>query len=243
MSMAQRGKSSTKRATATGVIVSKVTTGATKRSGRTAPGRTRRAVPEMVVANESKLVDALAQILGDKTVSAEGLSELLVTSKPADVSGLRQALDGIIAGSEDLDPELWGPAPSEHDLEVARERAAQAGRAALDAALADAWSRDEVAVHLGISPQAVSKQVANQRLISIRRAGQPRFPRWQFTAEGVVAGIPELMEAFDSPVALSSWATTPAADLDGRAPADVLRTRRGLDRVRELLVSVGPAAW
>lgn len=37
------------------------------------------------------------------------------------------------------------------------------------------------------------------------RAGQPRFPRWQFTEEGVVAGITDLVEAFDSPVALTSW--------------------------------------
>lgn len=239
--MGQREKSSGKSTSLRGAAKPKrvLARDSTRRSERAGARR----VPKSVVAHESKLSDVLTSIVGHKKVSAAGLSALLVKSGPAAVSGLRDALDNVIASSSGLDPEIWGPDPLQQDLDAARKHGAQIRHEVLDAALADAWSRDEVAAHLGISPQAVSKQAAGSRLASIKRAGQHHFPSWQFTDDGVVVGVFDLTKAFVSPIALTSWVTTPSVDLGGQTPAEELRTRHGLDRVRELLVSVGPAAW
>ena len=46
-----------------------------------------------------------------------------------------------------------------------------------------------------------------------------------------------------TPLALTTWATAPSADLDGRTPAEALTERGGVQRVVDAARALTPAAW
>jgi hypothetical protein len=96
---------------------------------------------------------------------------------------------------------------------------------------------------LGITAQAISKRASNEQLVAIRHGGQSWYPRWQFTDDGVVPGVPELLQRFSSKLALTAWMTTSFADLDGGTPAEMLRRRSGQRRVLELAQAASAEAW
>ncbi len=140
---------------------------------------------------------------------------------------LRGALIEPTRSVRRLDPALWGPAP---DADEARgAAAANAVRVARERAevAADALSREAIADLLGISAQAVSNRIRQDRLVAIREGRRWLLPVWQFDsalADPVLPGIPDALHAWPgSPVALSRWARTPSRDLDARTPAAALR--------------------
>jgi hypothetical protein len=192
---------------------------------------------------------ALSAVAGASRITVKQLAKQLAVSDRASLRALRDVLDDLIARmtttrqTDTLEPELWGKSPSKSRVASTRRRAEEVRRQALSEALEGALTRAEVSERLNISPQAVSKRLSNGQLAAIKYAGKPRFPLWQFTDDDVVAGIDTLVEAFPSTVALSSWANSPSPDLDGRTPAQELKTRRGNARVLELLQSTSAAAW
>lgn len=77
---------------------------------------------------------------------------------------------------------------------------------------------------LGISKQAVADRVRRRTILSgTTRQGRVVYPVFQFHGRRLVDGISEVASRFrGTPVdnwAICAWFTTPAADLDGSAPA------------------------
>jgi len=161
--------------------------------------------------------------------------------------GLRDA-DLAVAPAESppdpLDDKLWGPEPTAEDLAEADRIGRAAVQGALGAALDGALTRDQAADRIGVTPQAVSERRKADKLLGLRRGREWRFPAWQFADDGTVPGLEELIAGWPgTPLALSTWATRPSVDLEGRTPAQTLTRRYGPDRVIKLAHSLGDAAW
>jgi hypothetical protein len=84
------------------------------------------------------------------------------------------------------------------------------------------WSVQAVALHLGITRQAVAKRVRGRRLLAldIGRHGQA-YPAWQFVRGGVLSGLEPVLEALawmqlSFFLGASPW-------LDDRSPLEALR--------------------
>ena len=76
---------------------------------------------------------------------------------------------------------------------------------------------------LGVTKQAVSKR----RLLALTTgSGRVVYPAFQFTSSGVVPGLADLLAVLDeslvSPWTVASWLASPAVELDGARPIDVL---------------------
>jgi hypothetical protein len=155
---------------------------------------------------------------------------------------LRQEVD---AGATDqLDETLWGRAPSDRELALARRASYAKLEDALRDALSDALTREQAATRLGITPQAVSKRVASGGLIALRRGRASRLPAWQFYEDGTLPGLKQLIAAYPGgALSLTIWATSPTPDLDGSTPARALAHRSGVSRVLEAARALTPAAW
>jgi hypothetical protein len=95
------------------------------------------------------------------------------------------------------------------------------------------WSAQDVAAHLGISRQAVDKRRKGRRLLGLPtgRHGYS-YPAWQFTREGTLPGLEEVLGSLSDhdPWMSASFLMEPSARLDDKRPLDVLR-RGGLAEV------------
>lgn len=197
-----------------------------------------------------ELAIALERRLGRRSVTADELATELSTGEAAEQVSLLDAMDRMVARRfaaeppDEVDETVWGPAPSAAQLATAHEAAAKAVDGALRRVLADALTREQAAAVLGISPQAVSKRVAGDELVALRRGRLLRFPAWQLRDHEALPGLSRVIGAYrGSPLSLSVWATAPSADLDGATPAQMLGRRDGLPRVLDLLASVNASAW
>jgi hypothetical protein len=80
-----------------------------------------------------------------------------------------------------------------------------------------------------------------------RRAAPRRrlaVPAVEFTSNGTLPALDELIAVWPGTlVSLSTWATTPSADLGGRTPAEELGRRGGPERVVELVRALAESAW
>jgi hypothetical protein len=195
-----------------------------------------------------RLVEELVKRLGDGPLTARELAaELVAEDVPLDLIG---ALDDALsraaeAGeSDELDERVWGLAPSAERLAEARRVARGALDEALARALAGSLTREQAARRLGVTPQAISKRLASRGLVALRRGRVRRFPAWQFHEDGALPGLAQVIAAFPgSTLSLTSWATTPSADLDDAAPAQALTRHDGVARVLEAVHALNPAAW
>jgi hypothetical protein len=201
-----------------------------------------------VTPEAQRLAEALVKRFGDGPLTARELAaELVAEEAPVDlIEALDDALSRVAeAGeSDELDQRLWGPAPSAERLAEARRAAHGALDEALERALARSLTREEAARRLGVTPQAISKRLGSGGLVALRRGRVRRFPVWQFHEDGVLTGLEQLISEFPGSVlSLTTWATTPAADLDDVTPAQALTRRAGLARVLEAVRALTPAAW
>jgi hypothetical protein len=196
----------------------------------------------------TQLAEAIAKHVGNGAVTPSQLAaELVSLEAPTDLlAAFEDALSRAAAAQEwhGFDDALWGPAPTESELAEARRRARAELDDALAVALSDALGREAVARRLGISPQAVSKRLGAGSLVALSRGRAKHFPAWQFHEDGVLPGLAEVIDAYPgTPLALTVWATSPSADLDGRTPAEALTERGGVQRVVDAAQALSPAAW
>jgi hypothetical protein len=191
-----------------------------------------------------RLAAELTACVGAGPFTAEELAGALVgLERP---NALFRTLSEVLVGDADdeLDETLWGPAPTAAQLAAAQQAGQAAVDEALEAALAGALTRAQAGRRLRISSQAVSKRVAGGRLIALRRGREKRLPSWQFHEDGVLPGLPQLIEAWPgTPLALTVWATSPSADLGGLPPARVLTQPGGVPRVLGAIEPLTPKAW
>jgi hypothetical protein len=159
----------------------------------------------------------------------------------------RDALNAAPAGSPTgadaaLPQEIFGPVPSEPQIEAAGAAAEAVRREQLEAALDGALTRDEAAARLAVTAQAVSERRAAERLTALKRGREWRFPAWQFREDSVLDGLPEVIKRWPgTPLALTTWANRPHPDLDGLTPAQMLARRGGRERVLDLLTALATA--
>jgi hypothetical protein len=192
----------------------------------------------------------LTACVGKGPFTADELASALVElHRPAALiralsEALAPAAVAAVDDKDELDQALWGPAPTAGQLAAAREEAQAALDEALSVALTGALTRAQAGRRLGISPQAVSKRLAARRLISLERGREKRLPIWQFHDDGVLPGLPEVIEAWPgTALALTMWATAPSVDLGGRRPARALIGRGGVPRVLAAIEALTPSAW
>lgn len=110
-------------------------------------------------------------------------------------------------------------------LAQARLRGLEVARRLL-AAEGEPWSVPAVALHLGITRQAVAKRVRAGRLLAldIGRHGQA-LPTWQFERGGVLAGLEAVLDALadHDPWMKLAFFLSDSPWLADRRPLDVLR--------------------
>src|SRR4051812_6182628 len=179
-----------------------------------------------------RLAGELRAFLGDEAITVTELAAAILEGSNGEsiANAVEDAL-GRATAAGGLDESVWGRQPTDAEIAQAR-RMGDAEIEALEHALGDALSRDAAAVRLGISPQAVSKRLAAGALIALSRGRTRRFPAWQFHEDGVLPGLADVIAAYPgTALALTVWATSPAADLGRLTPAQVMTRRGGTARV------------
>jgi hypothetical protein len=105
--------------------------------------------------------------------------------------------------------------------------------------LANALSVPEVAELLGVGRQTPHDRVKAETLLAVKENGKLMFPDWQFDADGadgVVAGLPEVLRAMQGPISALGrirWFVTPKPLMEGRTPLAALRAGDVDDVIRE----------
>jgi hypothetical protein len=94
--------------------------------------------------------------------------------------------------------------------------------------LEDTLTAPQVGHILGISRQAATGRAETGSLLAVLDRGAYRFPRWQFDPrgpDGVVPGLPDVLEALEPQTAFSKlvFLKRPNKTLDEREPIEVLR--------------------
>jgi hypothetical protein len=175
------------------------------------PEGERRMLAEAFVRQALTLVKRLV-----RQAPTEALQDALSSS--SDVGSMARILTEV-AGNQDvrsLDP-----------LAEAFARGAAAQQELLEVA-GGAWTAAQVASHLGITRQAVDKRRKRDSLLAVESGGGFLYPVCQFVETGVLAGLPEVLQAIDSPsgwtrlsLLLSETLTGPP----GRTLLDAVRAR------------------
>lgn len=196
------------------------------------------------------LTAELRELVGDEPVLIRDVARAL-SAGDAVSARILDALGDIVVrrhrSTEDAeagDPaeELWGPDPGCEDVAHARCLGDRVATTALDDALANTVTREEAADILGITPQAVSKRLENQRLTALRRGRRWRLPAWQFHQGEALPGLRHVITSYPgTSLALTVWATSPNSDLEGRTPAETML--RDSDRVVALSQALSELAW
>jgi hypothetical protein len=161
--------------------------------------------------------------------SAEALQDALAA--PDDVGGLAGVLEHVGATL---------PPPQPDPLTAARMRAVRIKREFVERA-GGAIPTGQVAALLGISPQAVHGRRNRGTLLALRAPnGDYLYPAFQFSAQGVLPGLAEVLGAFQvrEPWTQLSVLLSPAGRLGGVPPLQVL-LEGGVREAMEAVASYG----
>jgi hypothetical protein len=126
------------------------------------------------------------------------------------------------------DPDAMIEVDDDSTIALARTLNAHRVVAGLREFRAHAYSTDHVREVLGgVSRQAVSQRVRNNRLMSMEISGKSWFPDWQFVDGRPVAGlatvVAALVEAGQDAYTADAVMRTALPEEGGRTPADLLR--------------------
>lgn len=113
--------------------------------------------------------------------------------------------------------------------------AARAVKALMDSTVDPA----EAARLLGVDRSRVYHRLADGSLYGVKVGRLRRLPRWQFTTEGELPGLRDLLEVLRgdalSPLTVEAFLHAPAEELDGETPIGHLTAGGSPGRVVELL--------
>jgi len=161
-------------------------------------------------------------------------------------SEITEFIDTVTGADDDLDPALWGDAPSTAEAARAHLANLTAKFADRQTVLAQSITRADAAHLLGISDQAISDRLNAGDLVGLKDGRVWKLPAWQFDADtenGTLPGIAALRQHFPAgPVTLTAWVTAPNADLDNHTPAARLAAG-DVDQVLRAAQAGGPIAW
>ena len=169
----------------------------------------RQALAEAFLTRSVKMLERVTS-----AASPEALKSAL--SSPTDVGGLASLLSDLAPLGVDLaavDPFLEAMA---RGAAIKRELLTSAG---------GGLTSSQVASALGITRQAVDKRRGRRALLAVPNgSGEYVYPACQFTSDGVIAGIEEVLRAFriQSPWTQLSVLLAPAPALGGKTILDAL---------------------
>lgn len=131
------------------------------------------------------------------------------------------------------------------DDDEIRKRVLEASFREREQILAGSLGTSEVAQLLKVSRQTPHDRASQKTLLAIQDKNQLRFPSWQFDANGangVVAGLPEVLQALAiGPLSQARWLTTPTRVFKNRSPLELLKSGE-IDRVVREARGVGATA-
>jgi hypothetical protein len=141
------------------------------------------------------------------------------------------------------DPDALIDPHDEVTISLARTLNAHRVVAGLREFRAHAFSTDDVRDMLGgVSRQAVSQRVRNNRLMSMEISGKSWFPDWQFAGGRPVAGLPQviaaLCESNQDTYTADAVMRTPYPEEKGRTLAELLHAGE-LDRALHYIRIIG----
>jgi hypothetical protein len=157
-----------------------------------------------------KMLERVSSVASSETLKA-------ALAAPTDVGGVASLLSDLAPlglDLSDVDPFVEAVA---HGAAVKRELLESAG---------GALTSSQVASALGITRQAVDKRRGRRALLAVPTgSGDHLYPACQFTSEGVVPGMAEVLQAFriQSPWTQLSVLLSPAPALDNKTILDALR--------------------
>jgi hypothetical protein len=166
-------------------------------------------------------------------VAMEASTEVLqdALAAPDDVGGLAGVIDRVGATL---------PPPRTDPLAGARMRAVRVKRELMERA-GGALSTGEVAGLLGVTPQAIHGRRSRGTLLGVRAPnGDYLYPAFQFTAQGLLPGLADVLAAFQvgDPWTQLSVLLGPAGRLGGQTPLQAMREGRVTDAI-EAVASYG----
>ena len=180
-------------------------------SGKRPADSARQALAQAFLKRSVKMLDRVSS-----RASSEALQSAL--SAPTDVGGVATLLSDLAPLGVDLsaaDPLLEAMA---RGAAIKRELLAGTG---------GGLTSGQVAGALGITRQAVDKRRSRRALLELPNgAGEYVYPACQFTSDGVIAGLEEVLRAFriQSPWTQLSVLLAPAAALGGKTILDALKS-------------------
>jgi hypothetical protein len=120
-------------------------------------------------------------------------------------------------------------------------------RKELEQAEGGSLSSEEVAQLLGLKhrPSVAYKRRVRELIAWRVTAGKWRYPRWQFTANGILTGIKECLKGLQSDNGFGAviFFLSPRYSLEGRRPLDLLREGRVKEAVAVAERHDTHAAW
>ena len=191
------------------------------------PSRSRRAEPgpseDLVQAFVIRTGRALTRIA--ERMPRERLLEMVGASTDTDVL-FRSLQDAVAIGAE-ITPDAPDP------LTQALLRGSEMKREMLKAE-GGALSAQQLAAHLGITPQGLGRKRDRDHLFWLEIGEGYVYPAFQIGKNGLLSGIREVLAAFevDDPWMRVQFMLTGERRLDGRRPIDVLREGKVEEVVR-----------
>ena len=179
--------------------------------GRHPAESARRALAQAFLKRSVKMLERVSS-----SASSEALQSAL--SAPTDVGGVASLLSDLAPLGADLsavDPFAEAMA---RGAVIKRELLASGG---------GGLTSGQVASALGITRQAVDKRRSRRALLAVPNgSGDYAYPAWQFTSDGVIPGLDEVLRAFQmgSPWTQLSALLAPAPALRGRTILEALRS-------------------
>lgn len=162
--------------------------------------------------------------------AATQLAKALSAASPSVLITATSTLTSQDVRTSDDERPVLGPTPTKQELADAVLANLNKQFTARKAVESQSVSRDAVAAALGTSATAVGNWMESGKLTGFRVGRRWMFPAWQLdaeTANGLVAGLRELIDAFPGgAVPLTRWIHKPSADLGNTTPYEALREGR-----------------
>lgn len=147
------------------------------------------------------------------------------------------------AGDQELDPRLWGPAPSPAEIAAATRWLSQAVARRKRSLAERSVTVEAAATLLDVDPSTVEAMLSRGDLVGFDHHGATFLPQWQFDSAGSLPGVPLVIAAFrGNPVALSRWMTTKNPNLGGATPAQALAVGEA-EKVADLAATLTATGW
>lgn len=196
-----------------------------------------------IIMNMMSVLPDLDRVLTDRhaTIDSEEFMEILVEATDS-TDTMTAAERSFLVEHGGVSTEAVDPANQTVALIQNAAEAAAAQREAVE----QGYTTAQVAEKFSLQRANVRRSVINGSLYAVgrTRSGEHVLPRWQFTEDGPLPGLREVLAAFPTdyhPLDVATFMTTPDQALGDRTPAYWLATGGAVHAVAELADELGRA--